>query len=329
MRYVTKEALGLEIGPSHAPMAPKREGFNVRVLDHTDQAELVAKYRHLGRPQHELDAVESVDYVWSGQSYQELVGPETRFEYIVGSHVVEHTPDLIGFLNDCESVLAHNGRVIMVTPDKRFCFDRFRPLSSLGDVLQQHEHPQQLHPLAPTVDAHAYAARRHGVEQTWTRETTDDPRLVMSDWSEVGDIIHMVRTSREYWDMHRWVFTPTSFSLLVTDLRQLGLIGLEIDAVVEAERFEFVAVLRKTSGGAPALDAAARVEALRMIERELVEQAGIPADHDVHASLVAARSEVAALRGSWSWRATAPLRRWRYTPALKDLVRRGSARLRR
>ena len=41
----TRDSRIIEIGPSHAPIAPKRAGWNSFVVDHADQAELRAKYR--------------------------------------------------------------------------------------------------------------------------------------------------------------------------------------------------------------------------------------------------------------------------------------------
>jgi hypothetical protein len=184
--------------------------------------------------------------------------------------------------------------------------------------------------MAPTIAAYAYAVRRHGVQLTWSRETTDDPRLVMTDWREVEANTDTVRTSEDYRDTHRRIFTPTSFRLLVMDLRQLGLLHVDIDSVVDVDRFESVVVRRNANGRrAPELQTGERVKLLRRIELELVEQAGIPADQELQSSLVAVRSELASLRNPWSWRATAPLRRWRYAKTIKDLVRNGADRLRR
>jgi hypothetical protein len=41
---VDPAGFGLEIGPSHAPVFPKRDGFNVETLDYTDAEGLRAKY---------------------------------------------------------------------------------------------------------------------------------------------------------------------------------------------------------------------------------------------------------------------------------------------
>lgn len=40
--------LGLEIGPSHNPIAPKKKGFNVHILDHASAAQLREKYQEHG-----------------------------------------------------------------------------------------------------------------------------------------------------------------------------------------------------------------------------------------------------------------------------------------
>jgi len=42
---IDERLFGLEIGPSHRPVAAKREGFNVRVLDHLDALQAMAQVR--------------------------------------------------------------------------------------------------------------------------------------------------------------------------------------------------------------------------------------------------------------------------------------------
>src|SRR5690606_19409090 len=46
--------------------------------------------------------------------------------------------DLIGFLNDCDSVLRDDGVLSLAVPDKRRCFDYFRPMTGLAKVLDHH-----------------------------------------------------------------------------------------------------------------------------------------------------------------------------------------------
>jgi len=87
---INKEGRGLEVGPSHRPAAPRREGYQVEIIDHLDREGLLAKYRDHNL---DLDAIEEVDYIWSGQSYAELTGKTDHYDWIIASHVIEHTPD--------------------------------------------------------------------------------------------------------------------------------------------------------------------------------------------------------------------------------------------
>ena len=109
--------------------APKKQGLRVYVLDHCDKKALIEKYR---RHEGNIENIEEVDFVWDGRSYTELIGRRHIYDWIIGSHVLEHTSDLIGFLNDCDSLLKKDGVLSLAVPDKRYCFDRFRPLSGIG-----------------------------------------------------------------------------------------------------------------------------------------------------------------------------------------------------
>ena len=65
------------------------------------------------------------------------------YDWIVASHLVEHTPDLIGFLNDCDSLLKENGVLSLAIPDQRYCFDYFRPLTGIGHVIDAAQNPRK------------------------------------------------------------------------------------------------------------------------------------------------------------------------------------------
>ena len=68
---IDRNGFGLEIGPSHDPLAPKSEGYKVHVIDHASREELLVKYQPHNVP---LDRIEEVDFVWRGQTYLELTG---------------------------------------------------------------------------------------------------------------------------------------------------------------------------------------------------------------------------------------------------------------
>src|SRR6266566_3060251 len=77
LKHIKRDGLGLEIGASCAPVAPKKRGFRVHVLD------------------------------------------------------------------DCDSLLKKGGVLSLVVPDKRYCFDRFRPLTDVGRVIDAARNPQK------------------------------------------------------------------------------------------------------------------------------------------------------------------------------------------
>jgi hypothetical protein len=71
LSHIKRDGLGLEIGAGCSPIAPKKQGFRVQVLDHRDRKALIEKYRPHGI---NLDNIEDVDFIWDGRSYTELVG---------------------------------------------------------------------------------------------------------------------------------------------------------------------------------------------------------------------------------------------------------------
>lgn len=138
---------GLEIGPSYNPIVPKSSGANVEVLDHAPAQQLRAHYA--GDVNVDSNLIEEVDFVTEGRSMVDAVGELGRYDWIIASHVIEHQPDLIGFLKDCSALLRANGKLALAVPDKRFCFDVFRPVSSTGALLQAHHEKRTRLPRAP------------------------------------------------------------------------------------------------------------------------------------------------------------------------------------
>jgi SAM-dependent methyltransferase len=62
---------------------------------------------------------------------------DTRFDYIVACHVIEHVPDPIGYILDLQKLLDPNGAevIILAVPDKRATLDAVRPSTSLDHLL--------------------------------------------------------------------------------------------------------------------------------------------------------------------------------------------------
>jgi len=228
------KGFGLEIGPSHSPIAPKIAGFDVKVLDHLSDESLLQKYVGHGVC---LENIEHVDYVWNGEPFAELVGAEHVFDWIIASHVIEHTPCLITFLKNCEAVLKENGALSLVVPDKRYCFDLYREKTSLSSVLDAFREKRKSHTSGTAAEYYLNVASKNG-SIAWSWGTEGETRFVHG-LAEAKCAIETIEKEHAFLDLHSWVFTPHSFRLLIEDLYQLGYIRLREVCFFDTEGCEF------------------------------------------------------------------------------------------
>lgn len=236
---------GLEIGPSYNPIVPKSEGFRVEIIDHASAEELRAKYRN--EPGTDASRIEDVDYVWDGRPLSHVIGKARCYDYIVASHVIEHTPDMLGFLKECDSLLGEAGVLVLAVPDKRRCFDVFRPLSTTGGVLQAHQEKRTRHIPATAFDHVAYFATIKG-QGGWPEGTTGDLRL-QHDLDFARQILDRSIVSQEYYDFHAWTFCPSSFRMILQDLHGIGALHLCEDKFRTTPGIEFFITLSRSGAG--------------------------------------------------------------------------------
>lgn len=268
---ILKEGMGLEIGPSYDPVAAKRDGYRVEIIDYTDRAGLVEKYKTQAI---DTSVIEDVDYVWCGQSYAELTGRTGHYNWVIASHMIEHAPDLVRFLKNCAEVLHDDGVLSLAVPDKRYCFDRFRPNSSISQVIDEHLLGRSISSPGKVADFFLNTVRL-GDRVSWSKEIAGDTALsnfafIHGDGLALSEM-QKVMSDRTYVDVHSWCFTPSSFRLMIQDLYDLGLQPLREVAFVPTHGCEFFVTLSKRGGG-PRFD---RLDMLKRIEVELSQFSGV------------------------------------------------------
>ncbi len=59
-------------------------------------------------------------------------------DFVFASHVIEHAPDMIGWLRQIGQVLGDGGQLYLAIPDKRLCFDVNRDLTTMADLVDAH-----------------------------------------------------------------------------------------------------------------------------------------------------------------------------------------------
>jgi SAM-dependent methyltransferase len=239
--------IGLEIGAGFDPLVPKSSGRRVETVDHASAAELREKYRNA--PTVDILRIEDVDYVWGGGSLSDVIKRHAYYDYIVASHVIEHIPDMLGFLKDCEALLKQDGVLVLAVPDKRRCFDVFQSLSSTGAVLQAHLEHRTRHTPGQMFDFIAYNGLREG-KSGWTFEA-DGPLTFAHDLDFARYGFEQALSSSAYVDAHAWRFTPSSFRLILNDLHACRHLGLREAFFAESDTLEFYVSLSRRGPGCP------------------------------------------------------------------------------
>ena len=243
---IRPESKILELGPSHAPLAPRAEGWNVTVVDYASREALIEKYRN--DPTVNISNIEEVDHVWRGGPLHETVPADQlgSFDVLIASHVIEHIPDPVAFMQSAEQLLhPEHGVLVLAVPDKRWCFDYFKQISTTGQMLEAHRQRAQRHNAATRFDFSAYFAC-DGVRSGWGREKLPDLRLLdtlenayqnFRDWSPDPDA--------PYVDCHAWHFTPSSFELLILELGAVGLLDWHISWLSPRPAVEFLTQMKR------------------------------------------------------------------------------------
>jgi len=265
---LTKADKIIEIGPSHAPLAPKAEGWNSYVVDHDTKDKLVTKYRAMGvNP----DKIEEVDFVWTGGALIDAI-PEMHqgtFKGFIASHVIEHSTDLVRFLLSAQNLISPDGVVVLAVPDKRKTFDFFRPVSTTSQAITAFKEQRDRHNAETHFDNAAFSVNKGG-DAGWLATDTRTPTFATN---LAGAVEHWRMAEQEaYLDAHAWVFTPASFELTVLELAELGYVNLRLERREENPTTEFYAWLKLGRTESSQVQSR-RLELMNEIVRELAEQA--------------------------------------------------------
>lgn len=253
LKHVSKEARGIEIGPYFSPLAPKREGYNCLSLDVFDTEAVKHRARlDPSLPEGAVDLIEPVDLVGSATDIDALcrgAGVAGALDYILSSHNFEHFPNPIAFLQACGRVLKPGGALSLALPDKRACFDFFRPLTGLGAMIEAFHEGRSRPTYRQIFEQNAQMARFVDGEKSLVCFLLDEKleKIVPERrLREAFDAWEGMRTANDphYHDVHCWTFTPASFRLLLSDLFFLGLSPFVVEAATDTGQSDFVAHLR-------------------------------------------------------------------------------------
>ncbi len=259
-----KDSLGLEIGALCWPFILKNES-EVIYVDYTDADTLRKKYQ--GDPGVDLAKIVEPDAIWGANSLQQAIGEDRKVDYIVASHVIEHVPDLITWLQELKSVLKEAGQVRLIVPDRRFTFDFLRTETRLSDVL----HCYLLRARVPQpfllFDFYLNFAEINCFE-AWDGQVKSENIRRHNTFERCLAAVKDAVEHGTYQDVHCWVFTPHSFALLLQQLAEVGLVDFACERFFDTERnqLEFFVWLQASSDRAYVIESWRRMAETVQVE---------------------------------------------------------------
>lgn len=76
--------------------------------------------------------------------FQDMQGiSDNSIDFIIASHVIEHTPSPLRALKSAYAKLRRNGQLVLIVPDKEVTFDKDRHLTSLDHAILDFESPSR------------------------------------------------------------------------------------------------------------------------------------------------------------------------------------------
>jgi SAM-dependent methyltransferase len=237
--------VGVEIGPLCYPLVERPE-HQVYYVDHCNTDELRKKYRD--HPNILPERIVDIDFVWGDFTLGSLLDSKPPMDYVVASHVVEHVPDLIGWLSEMRSVLAEDGCLALVVPDKRFTFDVYRRCCAFEEIRLAHEERRRKPGIRCVMDHFSNVV----TADTW--KMWQDYSVVKSfsfdnPPSLLGVAVDEIRAGK-YVDVHCWVFTPWHFLEMLGEIIAATGLGFDLDHFQTTPAFdlEFYVRLKKVAG---------------------------------------------------------------------------------
>lgn len=213
----------LELGPFDNPVFSRKIGDEVKYLDWFSKEELAEM--HKSNPNRNFDRLPEIDFVVKDHQFAQYIGE--RFDLISGSHVLEHIPDLISWLNQLEELLADGGQIFLSVPDRRYTFDYFREVSEATAIIRAYEE-RLTQPSKWQIVESFYYHQKVNLAEIWAG---NEPKNFTPRFDLGTALLMAEEKSRSYTDVHCWVFTPSSFKRVIGDLADGGFIRLHVDNI--------------------------------------------------------------------------------------------------
>ena len=228
----------LEIGPF---AFPKFRGEFVKYFDVLNEDQIKAECKRLGISSEFTP--NKINYISQEISIGKI--PD-RFSIVYSSHVIEHTADIYGHINEVANILDQDGCYYLAIPDKRYCFDHFKENTSIGDAIAAYREKRVDCPLGIWIDRYIRGTHNDAVRH-WAGDHGSLPATVQMDkiltaLTEFSSPDRLTKMAP-----HLWFLTPDTFRDIMDVGYRLGYIDLRLESVYRTAQgtAEFYAVFTR------------------------------------------------------------------------------------
>jgi hypothetical protein len=233
---------GMEIGALNRPTVSKSDG-EILYADFTDTEQLKKLYEAI--PSVNVDDLVDVDLVWRGEALSNILEGK-RLDYAIASHVIEHIPNPISWLQQISNNMRDDGILSLIVPDKRFTFDRLRPLTMVRDWISTFiERADKPRPAQIFEHIAYHSLVDPAIAWASPEGNLEFPRI--HNEKDGFDLASQVWVSGAYHDVHCWAFTPRSILDILDGVSRAGLLDFYVLSITDScqDEIDFFLSLKK------------------------------------------------------------------------------------
>jgi SAM-dependent methyltransferase len=250
-RVVKKNDRILEFGPLNWPIVRRDQFPNTYYADIRNSDEIKELYTSNDYLKStgisiDRDSIVDIDYVIR-DSYKKTFKKDEKFDAIILSHVIEHIPDIILFFNDVKNIIKENGKLIIIYPDARYCFDHFRNGTTFIDAYNTYKSKEINH--NAVFDFVNNVVSENDPSFFW-KDPKQNDILPQNEFKKSLHAFDAAKKGEMPDDMHFWPFADYQFIKFLYDMDRAGLLDFDINNFYETQEDtqEFMVVLKPKTG---------------------------------------------------------------------------------
>ncbi|GEM_PF-1480003 len=216
----------LEIGPLNRPIFTKDQYPNCFYCDIRTTEAIKALYS--GNAYLEttgisiaIDTIVDIDFVLS-KNYSNTFENIEKFDFVIMSHVIEHVDDILYFFNDIGSALKPGGSLIIVYPDKRYCFDHYRQEASFRDAFDVSQKGYKAN--GRMVFDFLFNAIQENSEPFFWQAYQMENHMPVNSFEAAKAAYNRIMDGSHEDDIHYWPFSDIGFLKFLYDCTRAGLL---------------------------------------------------------------------------------------------------------